>query len=76
MAGAPPCRNRSRGFHQPRAFVWLHKIQEFSVGWSLVLTILCVAAFRGLMARRRVSFRHFWFRLLFVLFVFVFLIYP
>jgi cell division protease FtsH len=86
----------------PALFVWLHKIQELSVGWSLVLTILAVAAFRGLLdlifhrfiqwpslfgidnerlreedivARRRVSFWHFWFRLLFVLFVFVFLIY-
>ena len=85
----------------PALFVWLHKIQELSVGWSLVLTILSVAAFRGLLdlifhrfirwpslfgidndrlreedivARRRVSFWHFWFRLLFVLFVFVFLI--
>src|SRR5215216_3197373 len=86
----------------PALFVWLYKIQELSVGWSLVLTILAVAAFRGLLdlifhrfiqwpslfgidnerlreedvvARRRVSFWHFWFRLLFVLFVFVFLIY-
>src|SRR5678816_934520 len=86
----------------PALFVWLHKIQELSVGWSLVLTILSVAAFRGLLdlifhrfirwpslfgidndrlreedivARRRVSFWHFWFRLLFLLFVFVFLIY-
>src|SRR5215218_6165170 len=86
----------------PALFVWLYKIQELSVGWSLVLTILAVAAFRGLLdlifhrfiqwpslfgidnerlreedvvARRRVSFWHYWFRLLFVLFVFVFLIY-
>ena len=33
----------------PALFVWLHKIQELSVGWSLVLTILSVAAFRGLL---------------------------
>jgi cell division protease FtsH len=86
----------------PALFIWLHKMQDLSVGWSLVLTILAVAAFRGLLdlifhrfikwpslfgidnerlreedvvARRRVSFWHFWFRLFFALFVVVFLIY-
>jgi ATP-dependent Zn protease len=86
----------------PALFVWLYKMQELSLGWSLVLTILAVAAFRGLLdlifhrfiqwpslfgidnarlreedvvARRRLSFWHFWFRLAFAALVVVLLIY-
>jgi cell division protease FtsH len=33
----------------PALFVWLYKMQELSVGWSLLLTILAIAAFRGLL---------------------------
>src|SRR5919204_5233206 len=74
----------------PALFVWLYKMDDMALGWALVLTILAVAAFRGLLdlifhrfiewpslfgvdnarlreedvvARRRVSFWHFWLRL-------------
>ncbi len=33
----------------PALFVWLYKMQELAFGWALVLTILSVAAFRGLL---------------------------
>jgi ATP-dependent Zn protease len=73
----------------PALFVWLYKMQELPIGWALVLTVLAVAAFRGLLdlifhrfiewpslfgvdnerlreedvvARRRVWFWHFWFK--------------
>src|SRR6266545_920165 len=32
----------------PAAFVWFHKHQQWGVGWSIVATIVTVAAFRGL----------------------------
>ena len=32
----------------PAAFVWLHKQQGWSIGWSILATITTVAAFRGL----------------------------
>src|SRR3954449_12988585 len=32
----------------PAAFVWFHKHQGWSIGWSIVATIATVAAFRGL----------------------------
>src|SRR4051794_14857353 len=31
----------------PAVFVWLYKQQGWSLGWSLVATIVAVAAFRG-----------------------------
>ncbi len=78
----------------PALFVWLYKMQEVAFGWSLVLTLLAVAAFRGLLdlifhrfiewpslfgidnarlreedivARRRVWFWRFWFKVLWIL---------
>ena len=33
----------------PALFVWLYKMQEIALGWSLVLTVLGVAAFRGML---------------------------
>jgi ATP-dependent Zn protease len=32
----------------PAVFVWLHTTQDWSIGWSLIVTFLAVAAFRGL----------------------------
>src|SRR5262245_28294446 len=32
----------------PAAFVWFHKFQGWSIGWSLLATIGTIAAFRGL----------------------------
>jgi cell division protease FtsH len=82
----------------PALFVWLYKMQDLALGWSLLLTVLSVAAFRGLLdlifrrfiewpslfgvdnakireedvvARRRVWFWRFWFRLLFAVGLFV-----
>jgi ATP-dependent Zn protease len=31
----------------PALFIWLYKMQELALGWSIIATILCVAAFRG-----------------------------
>jgi len=31
----------------PALFIWLYHIQEIAIGWSIVLTILAVGAFRG-----------------------------
>src|SRR5439155_1660572 len=31
----------------PAVFIWLHKQQGWSLGWSIVATIVAVAAFRG-----------------------------
>jgi cell division protease FtsH len=33
----------------PALFVWLYKVQDLALGWSLLLTVLSVAAFRGLL---------------------------
>jgi ATP-dependent Zn protease len=33
----------------PAVFVWLYKMQEVALGWSLVLTVVAIAAFRGLL---------------------------
>ncbi|HKG44940.1 MAG TPA: AAA family ATPase [Gaiellaceae bacterium] len=33
----------------PALFVWLCKMQELALGWAIIATILCVAAFRGLL---------------------------
>src|SRR5919201_2803003 len=33
----------------PALFVWLYKMDDMALGWALVLTILAVAAFRGLL---------------------------
>src|SRR5438105_1276438 len=33
----------------PAVFVWLHKQQGWPIGWSLVATLLAIAAFRGLL---------------------------
>jgi len=33
----------------PALFVWLYKIEDVALGWSIVLTILGIAAFRGLL---------------------------
>src|SRR4029453_9545960 len=86
----------------PALFVWLYKVQDLALGWSLLLTVVSVAAFRGLLdlifrrfiewpslfgvdnakvreddvvARRRVWFWRFWFRLLFAALLFVVVIY-
>ncbi|MGZ4318862.1 MAG: AAA family ATPase [Gaiellaceae bacterium] len=31
----------------PALFVWFHKHDGWAIGWSLLLTLLCIAAFRG-----------------------------
>src|SRR5262245_3452111 len=86
----------------PALFVWLYKIQEIALGWSVVLTILAVAAFRGLLdlifrrfiqwpslfgidnpqlreedvvARRRIWFWRYWYRIAFAVLVFVVALY-
>ena len=78
----------------PALFVWLYKMQELPIGWAIVLTVLAIAAFRGLLdlifhrfiewpslfgvdnerlreedvvARRRVWFWHFWFKVAYAL---------
>jgi ATP-dependent Zn protease len=33
----------------PAVFVWMYKEQGWAIGWSLVVTILAIAAFRGLL---------------------------
>src|SRR5438045_9620691 len=33
----------------PAVFIWLHKQQGWAIGWSLVLTIVAVGAFRGVL---------------------------
>ena len=33
----------------PALFIWLYKMQDQALGWSLLITILAVAAFRGLL---------------------------
>ena len=33
----------------PALFVWLYKMQEVALGWSIVATIVAIAAFRGLL---------------------------
>jgi len=33
----------------PALFVWLYKMQEVTLAWAIVATILSVAAFRGLL---------------------------
>jgi cell division protease FtsH len=86
----------------PALFVWLYKVQDLALGWAVLLTVLSVAAFRGLLdlifrrfiewpslfgvdnakvreedvvARRRVWFWRFWYRLLFAALLFVVAIY-
>jgi cell division protease FtsH len=86
----------------PALFVWLYKIHDETLGWSLLLTVLAVAAFRGLLdlifhrfiewpslfgidnpqareedvvARRRVWFWHFWFKLLYAALLLILTIY-
>jgi cell division protease FtsH len=86
----------------PAAFVWFHKHQGWSIGWSILATITTVAAFRGLIDlvlrrfipwpslfgtddtrlkeedvvnRRRAWFWRFWFRLLWLGFIVVTLVY-
>jgi len=86
----------------PAAFVWFHKHQGWSIGWSILATIITVAAFRGLIDlvlrrfipwpslfgtddsrlkeedvvnRRRAWFWRFWFRLLWLGFIVVTLVY-
>jgi cell division protease FtsH len=86
----------------PALFIWLHKMEGHSVGWSLVFTIVAVAAFRGLLdlifhrfiawpslfgvdserlreedvvARRRVWFWRYWYRIGFAVLLFVVALY-
>jgi ATP-dependent Zn protease len=86
----------------PALFVWLYKMQDISLGWSIVLTVVAIAAFRGLLdlifhrfiewpslfgvdnarlreedvvARRRVWFWHFWFKLGYALILVILAIY-
>src|SRR5919197_1230414 len=33
----------------PAVFVWLHKHQGWSIGWSLLATVVAIAAFRGVL---------------------------
>jgi ATP-dependent Zn protease len=33
----------------PAVFVWLYKMQELALGWAILLTVLSIAAFRGLL---------------------------
>jgi ATP-dependent Zn protease len=33
----------------PAVFVWLFKMQELALGWAILLTVLSIAAFRGLL---------------------------
>jgi hypothetical protein len=33
----------------PALFIWLYKMQEVTLAWAIVATILCVAAFRGVL---------------------------
>jgi cell division protease FtsH len=86
----------------PALFVWLYRIQEMALGWSIVITIVAVGAFRGLLdlifhrfiawpslfgvdsdklreedvvARRRVWFWRYWYRLAFAFFLFILALY-
>jgi hypothetical protein len=86
----------------PALLVWLHKHEGWSLGWSLVATLLAVCAFRGgldllfrrfiqwpslfgieseklreedVVARRRVWFWRFWFRVLWAIAVVILAIY-
>jgi ATP-dependent Zn protease len=86
----------------PALFVWLHKHEDWPVGWSIVATLLAVFAFRGgldllfrrfiqwpslfgidspelreedVVARRRVWFWRFWYRVLALLLLVVLAVY-
>jgi ATP-dependent Zn protease len=86
----------------PALFVWIYKVQDVALGWSIVLTVVAIAAFRGLLdlifhrfiewpslfgidnarlreedvvARRRVWFWHFWFKLGYALLLVILAIY-
>jgi cell division protease FtsH len=86
----------------PALFVWLYKVEDQALGWALLLTVLFVAAFRGLLdlvfhrfiewpslfgvdnerlreddvvARRRVWFWRFWFRLVLAVLAFIVVLY-
>ena len=86
----------------PALFVWLYKMENKTLVWSLLLTVLAIAAFRGLLdlvfhrfiewpslfgvdnpelqeedvvARRRVSFWRWWWRLAWFVFLIVVAIY-
>jgi ATP-dependent Zn protease len=86
----------------PALFVWLYKIHDEALAWALLLTVVSVAAFRGLLdlifhrfiewpslfgidnpqareedvvARRRVWFWHFWFKVLYAVLLLLLTIY-
>src|SRR6184192_1542973 len=86
----------------PAVFIWLEKHQGWSIGWSLLATLVALAAFRGLLdllfhrfiqwpslfgidnprareedvvARRRVWFWHFWFKLVYLVLLVILAIY-
>ena len=86
----------------PALFVWLYKVEDKTLSWSILATVIAIAAFRGLLdlifnrfiewpslfgidnpkleeedvvARRRVSFWRWWWRLAWFIFLAVLAIY-